>query len=343
MLHTLGEIAEYIGAELRGEPSCQITGLATLPNAECGQLTFLSNHHYLQYLASTRASAVIVGKDDGSKCPVQTLVVDDPYLAYAKAARLLNPAPVFPASVDESASVHKSAVLGPGVYVGPRAVVLENTKLGAGVYVGAGAVIGPAAEIGDNSKLAANVTLCERVSVGSRVIIHPGAVIGADGFGIARDGDRWLKIPQMGRVIIHDDVEIGANTAIDRGALDDTVIEEGVKIDNLVQIGHNCRIGAHTAIAGCAVIAGSVTIGKRCMIGGASALTGHITIADDVVITGMSGVASSISRAGVYSSGMPAIDNLTWRRNMVRLKELDRLARRLRALETRLDKMEPGE
>jgi len=335
MSHTLGEIAEAIGAELHGEPGHAITGVAALSSARSDQLTFLGNSRWTRHLSATRAGAVILRHNDLGGCPVNALVAGDPYVAYIKAARLLHPEPVAAPGIDARAVVSPRARISATASVGPCAVIGEGAVLEDGVVIGAGCVVGDNARIGRHTRLVANVTICHGVVLGERVLIHPGAVIGADGFGLAREHDRWLKIPQLGGVIVHDDVEIGANTAVDRGALEDTVIEEGVKIDNLVQIGHNTHIGAHTAIAGCAVIAGSVTIGRRCMIGGAAALAGHIEIADDVVITGQSGVPNSIREAGVYSGGIAAVDNRTWLRNMVRFRQLDDMARRIRALEER--------
>jgi UDP-3-O-[3-hydroxymyristoyl] glucosamine N-acyltransferase len=340
MPYSLGEIASRIGAELHGDPSCVITGVAPLASAGAGQITFLGNRKLASLLPRTRASAVILAASDLASCPVHALVAKEPYVAYVRAAQLLHPEPEFTPGVHALASVAASASLGAGVAVGPCAVVGERVRLGDNVYVGPGCVIGDDVEIGRDSRLIANVTICNGVSIGQRVRLHPGVVIGADGFGLAREeGGRWLKIPQLGRVIIHDDVEIGANSAVDRGAIGDTVIEEGVKIDNLVQIGHNTVVGAHTAIAGCAVIAGSVRIGKRCMIGGAVAIAGHIDITDDVVITGMSGVPNSIRSPGTYSSGMPVTDNRTWLRNTVRLRHLDEIARKVGFLEAELRRL----
>jgi UDP-3-O-[3-hydroxymyristoyl] glucosamine N-acyltransferase len=336
MTHSLKDIAEHIGAELHGDPACRIGGVAPLNCAGPGQLTFLGNPRLTRLLPETRAGAVILARADLPRCPTHALVADNPYVAYVRAAQLLHPAPGFTPGVDANAVVHESAEVAESAFVGPCAVVGERARIDAGSYIGPGCIVGDDAVIGRGTRLVANVVVCHGVRIGMRCLLHPGAVIGADGFGLANDRGAWLKIPQLGTVRIGDDVEIGANTAIDRGALEDTVIEEGVKIDNLVQIGHNARIGAHTAIAGCAVIAGSVRIGRRCMIGGASALSGHIEIADDVVITGMSGVPNSVERAGTYSSGMPIMDNLLWRKNMVRLKHLDDLARRVSALERAL-------
>jgi len=339
MAHTLGQIAEIIGAELHGDAGCEINGVATLGSAVAGQLSFLANRRYYRFLKDTRASAVILGSADLEYCPVHAVVAGDPYLAYVKAARYLNPEPGFEPGIHPSASIDVSANIAGSAFVGPAAVLGARCRVAENAYIGAGCVVGDDAIIGRGTRLAANVTLCHGVRLGERVLIHPGAVIGADGFGLARDAGKWIKIPQLGSVVIGDDVEVGANAAIDRGALENTVIEEGVKIDNLVQIGHNTYVGAHTAIAGCAVIAGSVRIGRRCMIGGSTVISGHLEIADDVVLTGMSAVPNSIREPGTYSSGMPITDNRTWRKNVIRMKHLDELARKVRALEIELERM----
>ena len=338
MTATLGEIAAEINAELQGNPKDEIINVASLHNSAPGDLTFYVNKRYLADLESTRASAVVLTAEDAPTCPTARLVTTDPYLAYAKAARLLNPAAQFNPGRHPSAVLDAGAVIADGCYIGANSVIGENAVIGSGTYIGPGCVIGAEAVIGSHCRLYANVTLMERVEIGARVLLHPGVVIGADGYGIANDSGRWLKIPQLGSVIIRDDVEIGANTTIDRGALDNTVVENGVKIDNQVQVGHNTRVGEHTAIAGAAVVAGSVTIGKRCMIGGASAISGHIEIADDVVITGMSGVPNSIKEAGVYSSGVPITANRTWRKNMARLRNLDELAKKIARMEKQAGK-----
>ena len=333
MTATLGEIAAVCDAELRGNPADEVTNVASLHNAAPGDLTFYANTRCRADLEATRASAVVLAATDVQACPTASLITEDPYLAYAKAARFLNPVPEF------TPGIHPGAVVEPGAEIASSSFVGANSVIGAGAVIGEHTCIGPGcvveagARIGSHCHIHSRVTLMQRVQIGMRVMVHPGAVIGADGYGIANDSGRWLKIPQLGNVIIGDDVEIGANTTIDRGALENTVIEAGVKIDNQVQIGHNVRVGEHTAIAGAAVVAGSVKIGRRCMIGGACAITGHIEIADDVVLTGMSGVSNSIRQAGVYSSGVPITDNLTWRKNMVRFKRLDELARRVSALE----------
>ena len=333
MTATLGEIAAVCDAELRGDPADEIINVASLPNAAPGDLTFYANKRYRADLEATRASAVVLAATDAPACPTASLVTEDPYLAYAKAARFLNPAPAFEPGVHPTAVIEAGADIAPDCFVGANSVIGSDAAIGAGAYIGPGCVVEAGVKIGEHCHIHSRVTLMERVEIGMRVQVHPGAVIGADGYGIANDSGRWLKIPQLGSVVIGDDVEIGANTTIDRGAIEDTVIEAGVKIDNQVQVGHNVRVGEHTAIAGAAVVAGSTKIGRRCMIGGASAIAGHIEIADDVVITGMSGVSNSIRQAGVYSSGVPVTDNLTWRRNMVRFRRLDELARKVSALE----------
>lgn len=334
----LGDIAEVIGAELAGDPDSRITGAGTLMNAGPGQLSFFANRRYAAYLKTTRAAAVVLAPADAADCPVTRLIARDPYLAYAKAVRYLNPEPAIRPGIDPAACISDTASIHPGAGVGALTFVAAGAVVYEGASIGPGCIIGENAVIGRHSRLVAKVTVCHGVHIGERVLLHPGVVIGSDGFGLANDAGRWLKIPQLGGVEIRDDVEIGANTTVDRGALEDTLIEEGVKIDNQVQVGHNVIIGAHTAIAGCTGIAGSTTIGRRCMIGGACAIAGHINIADDVVITGHSGVTNSIRKAGTYSGSMATTDSRTWRRNMARLKHLDELAARLKALEEKLGK-----
>ena len=338
MPFTLKQIADEIQARLQGDETCPISGVATLQSAGPGDLSFLANRRYFPYLSKTRAAAVILAVDDAKACPVNSLVVDDPYLAYVKAVRFMYPETPVRAGVSELASVSGAAVVSPSAYIGPNSVIAEGASIGDGAYIGPGSVIGKDVVVGRDTRLVANVTLCNQVQIGQRVLLHPGAVIGADGFGLANDHGKWLKIPQLGSVVIGDDVEIGANTTIDRGAIDNTVIEEGVKIDNQVQIGHNVTVGAHTAIAGCVAVAGSVTIGKHCMIGGLSAISGHISIADNVTITGMSGVSNSIREPGIYSAGLNIMENRVWRKNIVRFKYLDELFRRLKKLETIINK-----
>jgi len=335
MSHTLGDIAKTIGAELEGDPGCEIKGVGTLEHAQPGEISFLSNRRYAPFLKTTRAAAVILKQEDRALCPVARLVHENPYLGYARTARLLYPGSEISPGIHPLAVIDPSAVIHPSAHVGPHVSIGGNTRIAERAYVGSGCVIGPQVEIGADTRLTANVVVCAGVKIGARGLFHPGVVIGADGFGIANEEGRWLKIPQIGSVAIGDDVEIGANTTIDRGAIENTVIEDGVKIDNLVQVGHNVHIGAHTAIAGCVAIAGSVRIGKRCMIGGASGISGHLEIADDVVLMGMTGVPNSIKEPGVYASAIPAMDVGSWRKNAVSFKQLYAMNVRLRKIENK--------
>ena len=337
MSYRLGELAERLGAGLRGDPDILIERVAALDAAGPRDVTFLSNRRYRPYLKDTRAGAVILPSRFADACPVPALVLDNPYLGYARAAALLSPPPEAAPGVAASAVVDPSAEVAWDASIGAHCVVEAGASVGAGSSLGPGSFLGRYSSIGPGGRIAARVAICENVTIGARAVIHPGVVIGADGFGLANDGGVWVKIPQLGGVRIGDDVEVGANTTIDRGALEDTVIEDGVKLDNLIQIGHNVRIGAHTAIAAGVAVGGSARIGSRCTIGGAASIAGHLEIADDVHITATSAVPKSIGRAGVYSSGMPARENRIWRRNVARLGQLDGMAQRLRALERKLD------
>ena len=337
MGYSLRDIAEELGAQVHGDENCRIDRVATLADAEPGGISFLANRRYRSQLLTTRASAVILEAEFLSSCPVSALVVSNPYLGYARVAALLAPEQPVPAGIHPSAYVSDRATVDASACIGPQAVVENQASVGARSHIGPGCVIDRGATIGDDCTLKANVTICHHVRIGDRALLHPGVVIGADGFGIANNGGVWVKVPQLGAVVIADDVEVGANTTIDRGALGDTVIEEGVKLDNLIQIGHNVRIGAHTAIAAGVAIGGSATIGKRCTIGGAASVAGHLELADDVHLTATSAVSKSISEPGLYSSGMPIQDNRTWRKNIVRLRQLDEMAKRLKDLEKKLD------
>lgn len=338
MPYTLHQIAEIIGAELRGDKDCIISGIATLRNAGQGDLSFLANRKYRKYLKTTGASAVILSPDVMDECRVNALITNDPYSAYARAADYLHPQEQPVAEIHASAVISKTAVIPKTAFIGANTCIGKQVIIGDRACIGPGCVIEDGVSIGNNSRLVANVTVCKGVSIGMRALIHPGVILGADGFGIANDAGKWLKIPQLGGVRIGNDVELGANTTVDRGALEDTIIEDGVKIDNQVQIGHNTRVGEHTAIAGCCAIAGSVSIGKRCMIGGLCAIAGHIEICDDVIITGMSGVSNSIKVPGMYSSGLEITETRLWRKNNARFKQLDELARKILNLENKLDK-----
>jgi len=340
-LFTLKTIVERLNAQgittrLSGKPDVEISRVASLNDAGEGDLSFLVNPHFKKDLAQTRATAVIVTAADETTVPGNAIVVENPHVAYAHVASWLY------AYADFSPGIHSSAQLDPSSTVHATAFVAANCSIEAGVVIAAGCHIGPGCVIGKNvqldedTRLAANVTLCHGTQIGCRGILHPGVVIGADGFGLANDQGEWLKVPQIGNVVLGDDVEVGANTTIDRGAIGDTVIEHGVKLDNLIQIGHNVRIGAHTAIAACTAVAGSALIGKHCAIGGCVGIVGHLEIADNVTITGMSHVSQAITEPGVYSSGTPLEKNASWHRNFVRLKQLDNMARRIKKLEKRL-------
>ena len=324
---TLREIVAKLGGEAVGEAGAPLTGVSTLDSAGPTQVAFLANPRYRAKLATTRAGAVILGPGDRDAAKGPCIVSDNPYAYYARTVALFHPAaPAKPgvhplAQVDANAYVDASAEVDAFAVIGPR------TTVGRGARVGSHCVIGKNVAIGADTVLNPRVTIYDDCKLGSRVIVHSGAVIGADGFGMARDGGRWLKIPQVGAVRIGDDVEIGANTTIDRGALDDTVIEEGAKLDNLIQVAHNCVIGAHTVIAGCTGISGSVTIGKNCMIGGGVGLVGHITICDHVTISGFSLITKSITQPGTYTSGLPFMPHAEWLRNAVHLRRLDRIAK----------------
>jgi len=314
-----------------------IDSVATLLNARPGQISFLSNKTYNEQLRTTQASAVILDKEQAKYCPVNALVVKNPYAAYAKIAQLFNPPAVIKASRHPTAVIDPQAIISATAAIGPYTVIEAGVVIGADVVIGPHCIIGRDSVIQQGSRLVANVTICHASQIGKRVLIHPGVVIGADGFGQAYDDGRWIKIPQLGRVVIGDDVEIGAGTTIDRGAIEDTIIEDGVKMDNLIQIGHNAQIGAHTVIAALAGVAGSTRIGKHCLIGGCAGIAGHLTVADGVTITGMSFIARDIEHAGSYSSGLPAEESQHWHRLYVRFKQLDELARRIKALEKKND------
>jgi len=320
---SLGELAVRFGLGLRGEPSLAVSRVATLSHADAGTLSFLANSRYRRQMQSTRATAVLLAPENAADCPVAVLIDPNPYLAYAHIANLLHPQAPVAAGIHASAVVSARARVAPSAGVGPLAVIEDDAEIGERVYVGPGCIVQRGARVGADSRLLARVNLCAGVRIGRRCILHAGAVVGADGFGFAPDGGTWVKVPQVGTVQIGDDVEIGANTTIDRGAIDDTVVENGVKLDNQIQVGHNVTIGAHTAIAGCVGISGSTTIGRRCMIGGGVGIAGHLTIADDVVVTGCSLVSASIKYPGSYSSGMPTVETRMWRRMVAHLRRLE--------------------
>ena len=335
--YRLGDIAKALGAELKGDPEVQITGLATLSAAGPGQISFLANPAYGKYLADTRASAVILSPSAAQDCPTNVLLLDNPYLGYARLSHWFDPAPVPAPGVHASAVVDPSARIAESASIGPNAVIEAEAEIAENVVIGAGSIVGARCRIGRDTVIRPRVTLAHDVVVGQRCHILSGAVIGSDGFGFANEKGVWHRIAQLGSVVLGDDVEVGANTTIDRGALDDTVIGDGVKLDNLIQIAHNVHIGEHSAMAAMVGIAGSTRIGRHCVFGGASGVAGHLEIADQVHLTGMTLVTGDIREPGVYSSGTSADTNRQWRKNAVRFRQLDVLARRVKELEKKLE------
>lgn len=331
--YTLADLAERVGARVEGDSTIEVSTIATLASATSGQISFLSNSKYRSQLSETKASAVIIKSGDLGHCPCAALVMDNPYAGFARISQLLDTTPKAADSIAPSASISSSAQLGHNVSVGHNSVIEDGVVIGDNVQIGAGCFIGKNARIGQGTKLWANVTVYHESLIGEHCLFQSGAVIGSDGFGYANDAGNWLKIPQLGRVVIGNNTEIGANTCIDRGALDDTVIGDGVIIDNLCQIAHNVVIGDHTAIAGCTVIAGSSNIGKYCVIAGMVGINGHIEVADKVTFTGFAMVTKDIKEPGVYSSGIPVMTNREWRKSMVALRNLDSLKSRIKALE----------
>jgi len=335
--YPLGEIASRLNLRLIGDPDCKIQGLGTLASANTGDISFLSNISYLRQLSKTSASAVIVEESQADLVPTNALIAEQPYVAFAHVSQLFAEQSEVAAGVHASAIVADSVSLGEGVYIGANAVIEDDVEIGANSSIGPGTVLGRGVRVGDNCRLHAQVTLYHAVRIGSRVNIHSHAVIGADGFGFAFDGERSIKIQQLGAVWIGDDVDVGAGTTIDRGAIEDTIVEDGVKIDNQVQIGHNCHIGAHSVICGCTAIAGSAKIGRYCVLGGASGMVGHLCLADGVQVSAMSLVNKSITEPGTYSSGTGQMKVADWKRAIVRFQQLDSIARRLKDLERLID------
>ncbi len=329
----LAELAVRFGCELQGDPDALVERVAPLQEASPGSLAFLANPRYRRFLAGTRATAVVLDAGSAAECPVAALVARNPYATYARIAQLLHPAPPVVAGRHPSAVVEAGAQVDASAYVGALACVAAGATIGPRAFVGPGSVVLGGAQVGADTRLVARVTICEGVRLGARCLLHPGCVIGADGFGQAPDAGTYVKVPQLGSVVLGDDVEVGSNTTIDRGAIGDTLVGDGVKIDNQVQIGHNVRIGEHTVIAGCAGISGSAVIGRRCMIAGMVGVAGHLEICDDVAITGRTMVSSSIRQPGVYSSALHADEAKRFRRNAARFQQLDELARRVRRLE----------
>lgn len=337
--YRIDELARRFGLEVRGDASGVIRGVAPLSRAGGDQLAFLANPRYANDLSHSCAGVVVLRAEHAAASPVPVLVAKDPYLAYARIAGLFEHVPGATPGIHASATVADGARVDPTASIGPGCAIEAGATIAAGAMLGPHCVVGPDCSVGEQSRLGARVTLVTRVTLGKRVLVHPGAVLGADGFGIARGDEGWVKVPQLGGVRIGDDCEIGANTTIDRGALEDTVLEQDVRLDNQIQIAHNVRIGAHTAMAGCAAVAGSATIGRNCLIGGGAGVLGHLDVADGVTITAMTLVTHSIREPGVYSSGVPVEENRAWRRNAARMRQLDAMARRIALLEKQLDAM----
>ena len=330
---SIGELAVRFGCELKGDPGVQVERVASLAHADEQSVAFIANPCYRAQLADTCAAVVVLDEASAAACPVAALICANPHATFARIAAVLHPAPAGPPGVHPSAVVASGARVHPSAHVGALCVIGSGAVVGERAYIGPQSLLDEGVRVGDDVRLMSRVTLCRGVVIGDRTIVQPGAVIGGDGFGFAQDGGRWLKVPQTGGVRIGADVEIGANTTIDRGAIEDTVIEEGAKLDNLIQIGHNVRIGAHTALAACVGVSGSTSIGARCMIGGQAGIGGHLTICDGVTITGCTMVSHSITRAGVYSGGIPLEEAHLWRRLVGRFKRLESLATRLKRLE----------
>jgi UDP-3-O-[3-hydroxymyristoyl] glucosamine N-acyltransferase len=337
--YSLRELSERFGGEVVGDPELRVGRVATLENAGPGAITFLANERYLRHLQQTTATAVILGQTAREATIVPRIVCDNPYAYFAKVSALLNPAPAPRPGIHATAVIHPEAEVHPGAEIGAYVVVAAGARIAEGAVVGAGTCLGERVSIGRDSRLHAAVSIYDGCTVGERTVIHSGAVVGADGFGIAFEEDHWVKVPQIGSVRIGSDVEIGANTTIDRGAIDDTVIEDGVKLDNQIQIAHNVRIGAQTAIAACTGISGSVQIGRYCRIGGAVGIAGHVRIADHVEISGHTSITKSIEAPGIYSGVYPFEPNRDWRRNAAQLRHLAQIAKRVGALEDALEKL----
>jgi UDP-3-O-[3-hydroxymyristoyl] glucosamine N-acyltransferase len=340
MPYSLSEIASRFGGELLDDDGVRISGVAPVERAGPQDIAFVSQEKYLRDMASSQAGALILPPAGRNISGRPRIITANPYLYFARVSALLNPAPA------PVPGIHAAAVVHPGATVASTATIEAGAVVSAGACVGERSVIGPNsvlgehATVGDDCLLHANVTVYHHCVLGNRVILHSGCVVGSDGFGLANEQGRWVKIPQVGRAVIGDDVEVGAGTTIDRGALDDTVIEEGVKLDNLIQVAHNVRIGAHTAIAACTGIAGSAKIGKYCMIGGAAMIHGHIEIADKVRISTNTLITKSLTRPGTYTSALPFSEHGEWLRNAVHLRNIDKLVGRIKELEKRISELE---
>ncbi|MGB0846438.1 MAG: UDP-3-O-(3-hydroxymyristoyl)glucosamine N-acyltransferase [Thiolinea sp.] len=333
---TLQELAASTGTTIKGNPARQIHSVASVEQAGAADISFIRDKKYAQYLETSAAGALILTGELAETYQGDCLISTNPYLTYARVVTLLYPRPEPAPGIDASAVIADDAILGEGVCIGPQVVIEAGVEIGAGSVIMAGCVIGAHSTIGQDNYFHANATLAANTVTGARVILHSGAVLGADGFGFVPDSPGWYKIPQIGYVVLGDDVEIGANTTIDRAAMGETRIGNGVKLDNLIHIAHNVQIGDHTVIAACTGIAGSARIGSHCQISGMCSIAGHLTVADHTTITATSFVINSITEPGVYSSGTTIEDHASWRRNAVRFRQLDQLSRRVNALEKQL-------
>jgi UDP-3-O-[3-hydroxymyristoyl] glucosamine N-acyltransferase len=337
--YRLADIAARFGGQVMGDADTQIQQIGTLEHAAAGQIAFLANAKYRNQLEHSNASAVILSKTDADATELPRIVCDNPYSYFARLSAFLNPLPECVPGIHASAVIGKGTKISPQAHIGPLVTVADGAVIGAGTVVMAGCSIGQDAILGEHTLLYPRVTVYHACVIGDHVIVHSGAVIGADGFGMAWEEGRWLKIPQIGRVVIGDHVEIGANTTIDRGALDDTVIEEDVKLDNQIQVAHNVHIGAHTAIAGCVGIAGSATIGKYCRIGGSAGILGHLQIADHVEVASFTLIGKSITEPGSYAGIFPFSKTEEWRNNAVHLRHLGDLVKRVKTLEKEIESL----
>ncbi|AMA45030.1 UDP-3-O-(3-hydroxymyristoyl)glucosamine N-acyltransferase [Pseudomonas alabamensis] len=333
---TLGQLAETLGATLQGAESVSITGLATLQEAGPGELSFLANPQYRKYLEGCTAAAVLLKAADAEGFQGNALIVADPYLAYARISHLFDPKPKAAVGIHPSAVVADDAQVDATASIGPFVVIESGARIGPAVTIGAHCVIGARCVIGEGGWLAPRVTLYHDVTIGKRVVIQSGAVLGGEGFGFANEKGVWRKIAQIGGVRLGDDVEVGVNTAVDRGALSDTVIGDGVKLDNQIQIAHNVQVGDHTAMAACVGISGSTRIGKHCTIAGGVGMVGHIDVCDNVFVSGMTMVTRSITEPGAYSSGTAMQPLADWRKSAARIRQLDDMSKRLAQLEKRV-------
>ena len=329
----LGELATRFDCELVGDPDAVVDNVAGLQNAGPGSLSFLSSAAFKAQLSATKAAAVVLRADDADDSPVACLISGNPYADYARMADVIHPQPQYEPGIHETAVIAPTADVAKSAHVSSHATVGDGSRIGENAYIGPGCVVGPDCIVGDATRLIANVTLVRQVMVGMRTILHPGTVIGSDGFGNAMTPEGWIKVPQVGGVRIGNDVEIGANTCVDCGAIEDTVIEDGVRIDNLCHIAHNARVGAHTAMAGMSGISGSSTVGKRCMFGGQSGVAGHVSVCDDVIVLGQAVISKDVTKPGTYSGSFVAEPTREWNKKVARFRRLEQLIERVAKLE----------